>query len=96
MMLLLADLLAWWKQLSALGGVLCEYIKVLVVKEDCYDAACHLFAGTSLRITTEGHPYLGVPPLLFKTSRCLSGEMMSCNFPILPLVSPICMVHTLL
>ena len=33
----------------------------LVVKEDYFDEACSLFAGTSLRITTEGCPYLGAP-----------------------------------
>ena len=27
----------------------------------CYDTACTLFAGTSLRITIEGRPYLGAP-----------------------------------
>ena len=61
----LADLLVWWKQLSSLGPGYGYYVNAskswLVVKEDCYDTACTLFAGTSLRITTEGRPYLGAP-----------------------------------
>jgi len=42
--------------------LLCKASKSwLVVKENYYDAACRLFAGTSLKITTEGRPYLGTP-----------------------------------
>ena len=56
----LVDLLVWWKQLSGLGpgyGYCVNASKSwLVVKEDYYDTACTLFAGTSLRITTEGRP----------------------------------------
>jgi len=33
----------------------------LVVKEDIFDEACSLFAGTSLRVTTEGRPYICTP-----------------------------------
>ena len=61
----LADLLVWWKQLSGLGPGYGYYVNAskswLVVKEDYYDTACTLVAGTSLRITTEGRPYLGFP-----------------------------------
>jgi len=61
----LVDVLSWWRKLSALGPGFGYYTNAskswLVVKENYYDAVCHLFAGTSLKITTEGHPYLGAP-----------------------------------
>ena len=60
----LVDLLNWWKQLSTLAPGYGYYVNAakswLVVKEDCFNEACSLFAGTSLRITTE-YPYLGAP-----------------------------------
>jgi len=58
-------LLDWWKQLSTLGPGYGYYVNAakswLVVKEDCFDEACFLFAGTSFHVTTEGRPYLGAP-----------------------------------
>ena len=67
----LVDLLAWWKQLSGLGPDYGYYVNAskswLVIKEDYYDTACTLFTDTSLCITTEGHPYLGVPSPEFKS-----------------------------
>jgi len=61
-LLLLDRLLTYW-----IGGNSClpwvldmgAAMSWLVVKEDCFDEACSLFPGTSLRVTTEGHPYLG-------------------------------------
>jgi len=48
----LVDLLIWWKQLSTLGPGYGYYVNAakswLVVKKDCFDEACSLFAGTSL------------------------------------------------
>jgi len=81
MLLGLTDLLNWRKQLSAMGSGFGYHVNVskssLVIKNDCYDIACHLFAGASL--TTKGRPYLGTPlvllnlyMLLFKT-RCVCG-----------------------
>ena len=78
------DVLAWWRKLSALGPGFGYYVNTskswLVIKENYCDAACCLFAGTSLIITTEGHPYLGAPLgslLLLLKARYLCGRLMS-------------------
>ena len=61
----LVDLLIWWKQLLTLGPGYGYHVNAskswLVVKEESFEEACTLFKGTSLRITTEGRPYLGAP-----------------------------------
>ena len=61
----LADLLNWWKRLSTLDPGYGYYMNAaktwLVVKKDCFDEACSLFADTSLHVTTEGYSYLGDP-----------------------------------
>jgi len=58
----LIDLLDWWKQLSAMGSGFGYHENASkVITDDCSDIACHLFAGTSLQITTKGHLYLGAP-----------------------------------
>ena len=61
----LVDLLIWWKQLSTLHPGYGYHVNAskswLVVKDENFEEACILFKGTSLRITTEGRPYLGAP-----------------------------------
>jgi len=64
----------------------------LVFKDDCYDIAYHhLFAGTSLQITTKGHPYLGTPLGSPEFICAFIQEKVSLwkdDVLILPLVSP--------
>ena len=55
----------WWDQINLLGpkfGYFPNATKTwLVTKEDCLSAAQAAFAGTNVKVTSEGRPYLGVP-----------------------------------
>ena len=91
----LAALLVWWKQLSGLGPGYGYYVNAskswLAVKDNYYDTACTLFAGTSLRFTTEPTWELLLVPLNLNPSffrkRYVNGGMTLFSFPILPPVS---------
>ena len=59
----LAMLRAWWDKIVEHGPSFGYYPKAskswLVVKEEKYDEALEIFAGTGINITTEGRKYLG-------------------------------------
>jgi len=61
----LCGLLEWQEQLCSFGTGYSYHVNAskswLIVKEQYYDEACHLFGSNSLNITMEGRPYLGAP-----------------------------------
>ncbi len=55
----------WWDEIASIGpnyGYYANATKTwLVVKEDYYDEAVRVFAGSNVKITSEGRPHLGAP-----------------------------------
>ena len=74
----LVDLRTWWDRINSLGpayGYFPNAMKSrLVTKEKHYSAAIDKFAGTDVKVTSEGRPYLGTP---IGTSEFVQNHIMS-------------------
>ena len=59
----LVQLRSWWDNIVSRGPLLGYYLRAdkswLIVKPDLLVAAEEIFAGTDVRISTDGHKYLG-------------------------------------